>query len=992
MEKKFRGEIPFWLKEKENNIVYVCSSNRNIDDYFYVLRDFYDGKILKIKIENEIGEIRKYNYDLLELLKSEEKFIILISMELFLNKYFYETDILKVSINKNINLKELILKLEKAGFEKVYMIENRKQYSLRGDILDIFNENDENPLRIELFGEEVDRISYFDINSQVSIEKKNNIEMYIDSNKNEKNFLEIIEFYKSKVEYFYENKEMLNYKLEKNIFDNIHNDINKEEELRNFVQEFYHKATEIEIQKFSEKELKEFEIIENIKNMSMNKNIKIYSEEEARYREIFKNYSIKFEKYPLFEGYKKGKNIILTDREIKGIRVKREKKEKISFKYQSVDQIRENEYIIHENYGVGIYLGLENIEGKDYLKIKYADEDKLFVPIEGINKIEKYISMDEKIPSIYNLGTRGFKRKKEKLKEDMMIFAKEIIEIQAKRAAGNGFFYSADTVWQEEFEEAFPYVETPSQLKAIEDVKKDMESGKIMDRLICGDVGYGKTEVAIRAAFKAIMDQKQVVLLVPTTVLAEQHYERFKERFLNYPITIEILSRVQTKIEQDKSLENIKKGVADLIIGTHRLLSDDIVFYDLGLLIIDEEQKFGVKAKEKLKKIKGNINILTLTATPIPRTLNLSLLGIRDLSLINTPPEGRLKIKTEYIENDKNIIKEVIMKELSREGQVFYIYNRVKRIEEKKNEIKEILPNYVNVEYIHGKMLPKDIKRTLLNFENGNIDILISTIIIENGIDIENANTMIIDGVEKLGLAQVYQLRGRIGRSNKQSYCYMLMNDNKSKKAEKREESIKNFDNSSGLELSMEDIKIRGVGEILGEKQHGAVETFGYNLYMKMLNEEINKIKGIQEEKIEIEDINIKLNFEKYIPDFYIDKDEKIRIYKRALSINNKKDLENLAYEIIDRFGKMPEEAKGFFKFLEIKLKCKELGIIEVIEKDKKLYLTFLEERVNIEKIISLIKKSIVTYLKLEKKIVYAGDIFDFFSLYEENKYSNINL
>lgn len=992
MEKKFRGEIPFWLKEKENNIVYVCSSNRNIDDYFYVLRDFYDGKILKIKIENEIGEIRKYNYDLLELLKSEEKFIILISMELFLNKYFYETDILKVSINKNINLKELILKLEKAGFEKVYMIENRKQYSLRGDILDIFNENDENPLRIELFGEEVDRISYFDINSQVSIEKKNNIEMYIDSNKNEKNFLEIIEFYKSKVEYFYENKEMLNYKLEKNIFDNIHNDINKEEELRNFVQEFYHKATEIEIQKFSEKELKEFEIIENIKNMSMNKNIKIYSEEEARYREIFKNYSIKFEKYPLFEGYKKGKNIILTDREIKGIRVKREKKEKISFKYQSVDQIRENEYIIHENYGVGIYLGLENIVGKDYLKIKYADEDKLFVPIEGINKIEKYISMDEKIPSIYNLGTRGFKRKKEKLKEDMMIFAKEIIEIQAKRAAGNGFFYSADTVWQEEFEEAFPYVETPSQLKAIEDVKKDMESGKIMDRLICGDVGYGKTEVAIRAAFKAIMDQKQVVLLVPTTVLAEQHYERFKERFLNYPITIEILSRVQTKIEQDKSLENIKKGVADLIIGTHRLLSDDIVFYDLGLLIIDEEQKFGVKAKEKLKKIKGNINILTLTATPIPRTLNLSLLGIRDLSLINTPPEGRLKIKTEYIENDKNIIKEVIMKELSREGQVFYIYNRVKRIEEKKNEIKEILPSYVNVEYIHGKMLPKDIKRTLLNFENGNIDILISTIIIENGIDIENANTMIIDGVEKLGLAQVYQLRGRIGRSNKQSYCYMLMNDNKSKKAEKREESIKNFDNSSGLELSMEDIKIRGVGEILGEKQHGAVETFGYNLYMKMLNEEINKIKGIQEEKIEIEDINIKLNFEKYIPDFYIDKDEKIRIYKRALSINNKKDLENLAYEIIDRFGKMPEEAKGFFKFLEIKLKCKELGIIEVIEKDKKLYLTFLEERVNIEKIISLIKKSIVTYLKLEKKIVYAGDIFDFFSLYEENKYSNINL
>lgn len=988
MEKKFRGEIPFWLKEKiennENSIVYVCSSNRNIDDYFYVLKDFYEGKILKIKIENEIGELRKYNYDILEVLKSKEKFIILISMELFLNNYFYETDILNLSINKNINLKELILKLEKANFQKVYMVENRKQYSLRGDILDIFNENDENPLRIELFGDEIDRINYFDIESQISIEKKDSIEMYMDSNKNKKNFLELMDLSKKNIDYYYENKEILNYKVEKNIFDNIHTDEFFEDKIREFIKGFYKKAIEIEIQRFSEKELKEFENIENIKNMSMNRNIKIFSEEEARYKEIFQGYKIQFEKYPLFEGWKKGKNLYLTDREIKGVRVKREKKEKISFKYQSVEQIRENEYIIHENYGVGIYLGIENIDGKDYFKIKYADEDKLFVPIEGINKIEKYINIDEKIPAIYNLGTRGFKRRKQKLKEDMMIFAKEIIEIQAKRAAGNGFVYSADTVWQEEFEEAFPYVETPSQLKAIEDVKKDMETGKIMDRLICGDVGYGKTEVAIRAAFKAIMDQKQVVFLVPTTVLAEQHYERIRERFLNYPITIDILSRVQTKAEQNKSLDNIKKGITDLVIGTHRLLSDDINFYDLGLLIIDEEQKFGVKAKEKLKKIKGNINILTLTATPIPRTLNLSLLGIRDLSLINTAPEGRQKIKTEYIENDKDKIREVILNEIAREGQIFYIYNRVKRIEEKKQELKEILPSYINIEYIHGKMSPKDIKKTLINFENGNIDILLSTVIIENGIDIENANTMIIDGVEKLGLSQVYQLRGRIGRSSKQSYCYLLMNDNKSKKAEKREESIKKFDSSSGLELSMEDIKIRGVGEILGEKQHGAVETFGYNLYIKMLTEEINRIKGIQEEKLEIEDINIKMNFPKYIPDSYIDKDEKINIYKRALSIVNIEDLKKLYLELLDRFGKMPEEVKGFFKFLEIKIKCKILGINEIIEKDNNLYISFIEEKVDIDKIIKLISKNKITYLKLEKKIIFKGDILDFFILYEK--------
>ncbi|MBQ3437498.1 MAG: DEAD/DEAH box helicase, partial [Fusobacterium sp.] len=492
-----------------------------------------------------------------------------------------------------------------------------------------------------------------------------------------------------------------------------------------------------------------------------------------------------------------------------------------------------------------------------------------------------------------------------------------------------------------------------------------------------------KTEVAMRAAFKAIMNQKQVALLVPTTVLAEQHYERFKERFLNYPINIEIVSRVQTKKEQEGSLENLKKGITDLIIGTHRLLSDDIKFKDLGLLIIDEEQKFGVKAKEKLKKIKGTVNILTLTATPIPRTLNLSLLGIRDLSLINTPPEGRLKIKTTYIENSPIYIKEAIMKEIAREGQVFYVYNRVKRIEEKKKEIKELLPSYVNVEYIHGQMTARDIKRTLTNFENGNIDILISTIIIENGIDVENANTMIIDGVEKLGLSQIYQLRGRIGRSSKQSYCYLLMNDNKTKKAEKREESIKKFDESSGLELSMEDIKIRGVGEILGEKQHGAVETFGYNLYMKMLKEEIDKIKGNEKKKVEIEDINIQIDFPKFIPDSYIEKNEKIKIYKRALLINDEEKLKELYLEVKDRFGKPPKEAEGFFKFLKIKLKCKKLGITEVIEKDKKLYISFLEEKVDVNRILDLIKANKISYLKNDKKIIFSGNILTFFKIYD---------
>ena len=671
----------------------------------------------------------------------------------------------------------------------------------------------------------------------------------------------------------------------------------------------------IEIQKFSEEELKQFEVIDRVKKLSENTKITIYSEEATRYKEIFKDYSLKFEKYPLFEGYKTDDKLILTDREIKGIRVKRERVEKKALRYKAVDEIKEQDYVIHENFGVGIFLGLENIEGQDYLKIKYADEDKLYVPVDSINKIEKFINISDVIPEIYKLGRKGFKRKKDKLSEDIEIFAKEIIKIQAKRNLGNGFKFSKDTVMQEEFEETFPFTETPAQLKAIEDVKRDMESGKIMDRLICGDVGYGKTEVAIRATFKAVMDGKQVILLVPTTVLAEQHYERFSERFKNYPVHIEILSRVQSKKEQVESLKRIENGSADLVIGTHRLLSDDIKFKDVGLLIIDEEQKFGVKAKEKLKKIKGDIDVLTLTATPIPRTLNLSLLGIRDLSVIDTSPEGRQKIQTEYIDNNKNLIKEIILSEVSREGQVFYIFNSVKRMESKVKEIRELLPEYIKVSYIHGQMLPRDIKKNIQEFENGNVDVLVATTIIENGIDIENANTMIIEGVEKLGLSQVYQLRGRIGRSTKKSYCYMLTNENKTKNAQKREESIREFDNLTGIDLAMEDSKIRGVGEILGEKQHGAVETFGYNLYMKMLNEEILKLKGEAEE--ELDEVDVELNFPRFLPDSYIEKNEKVKIYKRALALKTLDELENLYNELEDRFGKIKSEAKGFFEFIK---------------------------------------------------------------------------
>lgn len=976
---EYRGRIPFLLKDIKGNIVYLCSSNKNIEDYYNTLSDFYDGKILKIESSYENEEFEKLNYDLLKLLKSKNKFAILISLEAFLRDYALEGDKLSFKKGKEMSIAKIQEDLVRNKYDKVYMIEKRMQYSVRGNILDIFSSDGDYPVRIEFFGDEIERIAYFDLESQKSIEILDSINVYINNNKNGKiSFFDLVKNSKTKgLKIYFENNELLRYKLEENIIRE-----REEEKFRGRFNELLETGEEVEIKRFSEEEIKKFEDYDYIKKLSQKENILLMSEEEKRYKEIFENYNIEIERYPHYEGYREKDRLILTDRELKGIKVKREAKEKVNLKYKDVSQIRENDFIIHENYGVGIYQGIETMNGQDYLKIKYADEDKLFVPVEGINKIEKYVSTPGVIPDIYQLGRRGFKRKRQKLEEEMVAFAKEIIEIQAKRAFEKGYAFSHDTVWQEEFEESFPYKETASQLKAIEDVKRDMESDRIMDRVVCGDVGYGKTEIALRAAFKASIDGKQVVVMVPTTVLAQQHYERFTERFKNYPVSIEILSRLKSEKEQKEVLKKISAGTIDIVIGTHRILSSDVKFKDLGLVVIDEEQKFGVKAKEQLKKLKNKIDMITLTATPIPRTLNLSLLGIRDLSVIDTPPEGRKPIETMFIDKDDKKLKEIIMSEIAREGQVFYIFNSVKNIEKKTHELRKLLPNYLKLDYIHGQMLPKEIKNKIKDFENGDIDMLISTTIIENGIDIENANTMIIDGVEKLGLSQIYQLRGRIGRGRRKGYCYLLTKEHQTKKAKEREESIKNLgDSGGGFQLSLEDMRIRGAGEILGDKQHGALETFGYNLYIKMLNEEIQRIKGnAPEEEVEME---IKIDMPAFIPDEYIEKDEKIVIYRRAAELKTQEELKELESEVRDRFGNPPREVVNLFYYIGVKIKARELGISVIRQEKNGFFVRFLSEKVNIEKISQMMTMGNLKYLNREEGVFYRGNINRFFNEYE---------
>ncbi|MDQ0163411.1 transcription-repair coupling factor [Aeribacillus alveayuensis] len=628
---------------------------------------------------------------------------------------------------------------------------------------------------------------------------------------------------------------------------------------------------------------------------------------------------------------------VITEEELFKKRVKRrQQKQKLSNaeRIKSYSELEVGDYVVHVNHGIGKYLGIETLEingiHKDYLHIRYQGDDKLYVPVEQIDLVQKYVGSEGKEPKIYKLGGNDWKRVKKKVESSIQDIADDLIKLYAEREATKGYAFSPDDEVIREFEATFPYQETEDQLRSIQEIKRDMERDRPMDRLLCGDVGYGKTEVAIRAAFKAIMDQKQVAFLVPTTILAQQHYETIRERFQDYPINIGLLSRFRTRKEQNETIKGLKNGTVDIVIGTHRLLSKDVQFKDLGLLIIDEEQRFGVTHKEKIKQMKANIDVLTLTATPIPRTLHMSMLGVRDLSVIETPPENRFPVQTYVVEYNGSLVREAIERELARGGQVYFVYNRVEDIDRKAEEISMLVPD-ARVTYAHGKMTENELESVMLNFLDGQYDVLVSTTIIETGVDIPNVNTLIVYDADKMGLSQLYQLRGRVGRSNRVAYAYFTYRKDKilSEVAEKRLQAIKEFTElGSGFKIAMRDLSIRGAGNLLGPQQHGFIDSVGFDLYSQMLKEAIEARKSElpKEKPFEVE---IDLEIDAYLPQSYIsDGRQKIDMYKRFRGVETLKDLTELQGEMIDRFGEYPQEVE----FLIMATKIKVIAMKEKVE------------------------------------------------------------
>ncbi|HEX7065156.1 MAG TPA: transcription-repair coupling factor [Bacillales bacterium] len=954
-----------------------------------------------------------------------------------------------LKVGEDLEFDKFLDTLVAGGYERTPMVAAPGEFSVRGGIIDIYPLTEENPVRVELFDTEIDSIRYFDVDSQRSGDKVDEImigpaeevllfnEHYqrsadllekklsetLSKTRNKTVKEKLSEHVSHEIEQLREHQApqgafkyvSLYYEQPASLLDYIGQDavvvmdeisrvretgehLDKEEaEWRTTLVEQGEMPSSIEVAHETDPLVEPFQVLyfslflrhiphtnpENIVNitcrsmqnfhgqMHVLKNeierwkngdyavvfLAVNNERAKRLEGVLADYDIEADisdgqmiqqKRQIIIGQVSGgfelpleKLAVITEQEVFTKKVKKpRKRQKLSNaeRIKNYSELNVGDYVVHINHGIGKYLGIKTLEvkgaHKDYLHLRYAGNDKLYIPVEQIDQVQKYIGSEEKEPKVYKLGGNDWKRVKKRVQSSVQDIADDLIELYAEREASKGFAYGKDGLEQREFEEAFPYQETEDQLKAIEEIKQDMERERPMDRLLCGDVGYGKTEVAIRAAFKAIMSGKQVAFLVPTTILAQQHFETVSERFADYPINIGLLSRFRTKKQQKETLKGLKNGTVDFVIGTHRLLSKDIAFHDLGLLIVDEEQRFGVSHKERIKKLKANVDVLTLTATPIPRTLHMSMLGVRDLSVIETPPENRFPVQTYVAEYSGMLVREAIERELARGGQVYFLFNRVDQIQRKAEEISALVPD-ARVAFAHGQMKENELEAVMFDFLDGEYDVLVSTTIIETGVDIPNVNTLIVNDADKMGLSQLYQLRGRVGRSNRVAYAYLTYQRDKvlNEVSEKRLQAIKDFTElGSGFKIAMRDLSIRGTGNLLGAEQHGFIDSVGFDLYSQMLQDAITTRKGAKP-KSERPQVEIDIEADAYIPDSYIDDPrQKIDMYKRFRSVESMDDVLDLEEEMIDRFGDFPEEVQRLFTISRVKAMAEHLGIESVKE------------------------------------------------------------
>ncbi|HHG7590681.1 TPA: transcription-repair coupling factor [Streptococcus pneumoniae] len=966
----------------------------------------------------------------------------------------FKDSIVKISVGEEYDQHAFIHQLKENGYRKVTQVQTQGEFSLRGDILDIFEMSQLEPCRIEFFGDEIDGIRSFEVETQLS--KENKIELTIfpasDMLLREKDYqrgqsaLEkqisktlspILKSYLEEILSSFHQKQShadsrkflsLCYDKTWTVFDYIEKDtpiffddyqklMNQyevferdlaqyfTEELQNSkafsdmqyfsdIEQIYKKQSPVtffsnlqkglgnlkfdKIYQFNQYPMQEFfnqfsflkEEIERYKKMDYTIILQSSNSMGSKTLEdMLEEYQIKLdsrdktsickESVNLIEGnlrhgfhFVDEKILLITEHEIFQKKLKRRfRRQHVSNaeRLKDYNELEKGDYVVHHIHGIGQYLGIETIEIKgihrDYVSVQYQNGDQISIPVEQIHLLSKYISSDGKAPKLNKLNDGHFKKAKQKVKNQVEDIADDLIKLYSERSQLKGFAFSADDDDQDAFDDAFPYVETDDQLRSIEEIKRDMQASQPMDRLLVGDVGFGKTEVAMRAAFKAVNDHKQVVILVPTTVLAQQHYTNFKERFQNFAVNVDVLSRFRSKKEQTATLEKLKNGQVDILIGTHRVLSKDVVFADLGLMIIDEEQRFGVKHKETLKELKKQVDVLTLTATPIPRTLHMSMLGIRDLSVIETPPTNRYPVQTYVLEKNDSVIRDAVLREMERGGQVYYLYNKVDTIVQKVSELQELIPE-ASIGYVHGRMSEVQLENTLLDFIEGQYDILVTTTIIETGVDIPNANTLFIENADHMGLSTLYQLRGRVGRSNRIAYAYLMYRPEKSisEVSEKRLEAIKGFTElGSGFKIAMRDLSIRGAGNLLGKSQSGFIDSVGFELYSQLLEEAIAKRNGNANANTRTKgNAELILQIDAYLPDTYIsDQRHKIEIYKKIRQIDNRVNYEELQEELIDRFGEYPDVVAYLLEIGLVKSYLDKVFVQRVERKDNKITIQF---------------------------------------------------